>query len=65
MLPPSNTPVQVIWSSFLERSLGALYAVREKSSVIITIHDYTVYHQIIYFRIMKANDIVTALILCV
>lgn len=64
MLPTllSNITVQVIRSLFIESSLGAPYAVREKSSVI---HDYTVYHQIIYFRIIKANDIVTALILCV
>lgn len=65
MVPPLNITVQVISSFFIESSLGALYAVREKPSVITFRHDYTVYHQIIYFRIIKANDIVKALILCV
>lgn len=65
MVPPLNITVQVICSFFIESSLGALYAVRENSSVITLRHDNTVYHQIIYFRIIKANDIVKALILCV
>lgn len=65
MVPLFDITVQVIRSFFIESSLGALYAVREKSSVITFRHDNTVYHQIIYFRINKANDIVKALILCV
>lgn len=65
MVPHVSITVQVICSVFIESSLGALYAVREKSSVITFRHDYTVYHQIIYFRIIKANDIVKALIICV
>lgn len=60
MVPPLNITVPVISSFFIGSSLGA---VREKSSV-ITFRHYTVYHQIIYFRIIKANDIVKASILC-
>lgn len=62
MIPPLNITVQVIYSFFVESSLVAQYAVREKSPVTTSRQDNTVYHQIIYFRIIKA--MVKTLILC-
>lgn len=67
-IQPNSSPLNISLNKsladyFLETSLGALYMQSGGTSVITSRPDYTVYHQIIYFRIIKANDIVKALML--